>query len=113
MGLFWGLSPSDSVPRHIRFSFRARGDGAIQVLFYRYVDTADKDNPDRFRKHTFNRKLQKTYGNGGKFKLTPETATYSGEYTIPAGEWCAIVLQRAGSSSPATVADVSVVVVDE
>ena len=101
------------VPRHIRFSFRAKGDGAIRVAFYRYTDAADTNSLDRLKKHTYKRVHHTPHGVGGTFSLTPEMATYSGEYTIAPGEWCAISFHREKSSEPATVADVSVVVVDE
>ena len=99
--------------RRLRFSFRAKGDGTIRVAFYRYTDVADKDNPDRFKKHTYKRISHTPHGKGGTFRLTPEMSTYSGEYTVAAGEWCAIAFYREGSSEPATIADVSVTLVED
>ena len=38
--------------------------------------------------------------------------TYSGEYAIADGEWCAIAFYREKSKNPAAIADVSVVLLD-
>jgi hypothetical protein len=101
------------VARRIRFSFRAKGEGAVRVAFYRYTDVADTNNADRFKKHTYKRIAHKPNGEGGTFALSSEMATYSGEYVIAPGEWCAIAFYREKSKKPAVVADVSIVRLDD
>ena len=99
--------------RKIRFSFRAKGEGRIRVAFHRYTDTADADNADRFRKHTYKRQMHQPHGQGGAFKLSPAMQTFSGEYTVAPNEWCAIAFYHDGSSEPAIVSDVSVTRIEE
>ena len=95
--------------RRIRFSFRAKGDGDVRVAFYRYTDVADTSSGEATRKHSYRRISHAPHGDGGTFALTGEMRTYSGEYTIADGEWCAIAFYREKSKTPATIADVSVV----
>ena len=74
-------------PRSMRFTFKASGTATVHVYFYRYRDTSDDTAP-----HGYRRKQITPSGLGGKFKLSDEVKEYTGEYEIPAGEWCQIAL---------------------
>ena len=91
--------------RRIRFSFRASGDGKVRVVFYRYKNVA-KDTSSR--KHEYRRVNLSPHGEGGVFKLASDMRTYTGEYTIARGEWCAIAFHCDGAKGPVRFADVSV-----
>ena len=87
-------------PRKLRYEFLAKGPGKVNVGFYRYVDT-----PNRKAKHGYDRKFIPEGGKGGTYTLTDKPSLFSGEYTVPAGEWNSIVLS---SQDGATVYSVVV-----
>ena len=81
-------------PRRLRFSFKASGGGTVQVMFHRYRDTSDDTAP-----HGYRRKQITPSGSGGSFALSPEVREHAGEFEVPAGEWCQIVLAVAGGDA--------------
>ena len=86
-------------PRKFAYSIEAKGPGKLNVGVYRYVDTVDpKAKYGYTRKNLPSKRIR-------SFDLTEKMARYTGEYTIPAGEWNAIEVQ---SDDGITVSSVAV-----
>lgn len=67
-------------PRKISYELKAKGAGSLRVSFMRFTEKPGRRRVDPEIP-------------GGKHKLTPEWATYSGEVEIPADEWVYIALR--------------------
>ena len=81
-------------PRPLVYSFVAFGKGRVKVTFDRYTDTADPN-----AKNGYTRKRHPADGVGGVYELTDAPQTFTGTYTVAAGEWCTLALASEGGEA--------------
>lgn len=84
------LAQSDK-PRALRYVVSASGPGSLSVSFGRYSDT-----PDEKAAHGYRRTYSPPAGPGETFAVGAERSVFSGEHTVPAGEWNSIVVYGDG-----------------
>ena len=72
-------------PRPITVTFKAAGQGKLNLSVLRYTDT-----PDAKAKHGYQRAVHPT-ARLASFDLAEKPALFTATYTIPAGEWAGIM----------------------